>query len=513
MSAGIRSDGLPIDGDRPRIDVAGLEQQLADLAVSDGDALEAMLRLAEVVYPSRSNAVNGGRATRPEGGPDVGGRGLDQRSAANERDRLAAHVRRSEARFRALVEQLPALVFSAALGQDDNEVYVSPHIETVLGFTQQEWLDNPLLWYSQLHPDDHDAVIDAFTRGVQTGEPFRAEVRFISRSGEEVWILGEARLIRDDAGRFAYFQGVGFDITPTKRAQAMMADAARLRAEIFAARNVELVELNAQLRVAIEKAEAAEAGQRQLLDREREVVERLTRLDRDKNDFVSSVSHELRTPVTSMLGYLELLSDGDAGPVSPQQEHMLEIIHRNSRRLLSRIEDLLTVSGLEAMKMRLMPSQVSVPALVESAVAVMSPAMTGRNLVVTVDVAHDASTITADAEQLDRVLINLLSNAIKFTPDGGQISITVRRKGDDIEMVVSDNGVGIPAEEQPRVFERFFRSSRSQEMAVAGTGLGLVIVKGIVELHGGEVSLRSKPDVGTEVTIILPPQPTAAASE
>ena len=145
-------------------------------------------------------------------------------------------------------------------------------------------------------------MIDAFTRGVQTGEPFRAEVRFISRDGEEVWILGEARLIRDDAGRFAYFQGVGFDITPTKRAQEMMAEAARLRAEIYAARNVELAELNEQLRVAIEQAEAAEALQRQLLAREREVVERLTQLDRDKNDFVSSVSHELRTPVTSMLG-------------------------------------------------------------------------------------------------------------------------------------------------------------------------------------------------------------------
>ena len=134
----------------------------------------------------------------------------------SEREQLAADARRSEVRFRSLVEQVPAVVFSAALGDADNEVYVSPHIETVLGFTQKEWLENPLLWYSQLHPDDHAVVIDAFTRGVQTGGPFRAEVRFISRDGEEVWILGEARLIRDDAGRLAYFQGVGFDITPVQ---------------------------------------------------------------------------------------------------------------------------------------------------------------------------------------------------------------------------------------------------------------------------------------------------------
>jgi PAS domain S-box-containing protein len=499
----------------PQIDVAGLERQLADLAVTDGDALEAMLRLAEVVFPDPPGNGNrdgarpasaGGHLGRLEehGGADR--RGADQGGAGEraERDRLAAHVRRSEARFRSLVEQLPALVFSAALGQEDNEVYVSPHIEAVLGFTQQEWLTNPLLWYSQLHPDDHDTVIAAFTRGVQTGEPFRAEVRFISRDGEEVWILGEARLIRDDTGRFAYFQGVGFDITPTKRAQEMMAEAARLRAEIYAARNIELVELNAKLQVAVEQAEAAEALQRTLLDREREVVERLTRLDRDKNDFVSSVSHELRTPVTSMLGYLELLTDEDAGPVNPEQASMLEVIRRNSRRLLSRIEDLLTVSGLEAMKMRLVLAPVSLPAMIEAALAVMSPTLTGRDLGVTVDVADDAATISADGEQLDRVLINLLSNAIKFTPDGGRISVVVRRQGDHVKLVVADSGVGIPVDEQPRVFERFFRSTLSQEMAVAGTGLGLVIVKGIVELHGGEVTLRSTPGVGTEVTITLP---------
>ncbi|MEA2716164.1 MAG: hypothetical protein QOI99_481 [Actinomycetota bacterium] len=489
--------------DRPQIDVAGLEQQLADLAVADGDALEAMLRLAEVVFPD-------GDGVRPELPRwPVGDRPVDREGAAGEspvsaRDRLEAHVRRSEARFRSLVEQLPALVFSAALGQDDNEVYVSPHIEAVLGFSQQEWLTNPLLWYSQLHPDDHDVVIDAFTRGVQTGEPFRAEVRFFSRHGEEVWILGEARLIRDDAGRFAYFQGVGFDITPTKRAQEMMADAARLRAEVYAARNVELTELNRQLQVAIEQAEAAEAMQRGLLAREREVVERLTQLDRDKNDFVSSVSHELRTPVTSMLGYLELLTDGDAGPVNTQQERMLEVIRRNSRRLLSRIEDLLTVSGLEAGKVRLALAPVSVETVIAAAVAVMSPVLAGRDLAVSVDVADDATTVTADAEQLDRVLLNLMSNAIKFTPDGGRISIAVRRGSDTIDLVVADNGIGIPPDEQPRVFERFFRSSNAQDMAVAGTGLGLVIVKGIVELHRGTVRLRSTPGVGTEVTIALP---------
>ena len=287
-------------------------------------------------------------------------------------------------------------------------------------------------------------------------------------------------------------------------AERVRVEAAQLRTELYVARNVELAELNEQLRVAVEQAEAAEARQRQLLAREREVVDRLTRLDRDKNDFVSSVSHELRTPVTSMLGYLEMLGDGSAGPLNDQQHRVLEVISRNSWRLLRRIEDLLTVSGLEAGKMRLNLSPVAVPPLVEGAIAAMAPAMADRRLEVVFDVAHDASTVTGDAEHLDRVLINLLSNAVKFTPDGGRISLTVSRQADHVELVVADTGFGIPADELPRVFERFFRSSNAQQMAVSGTGLGLVIVKGIVELHGGTVSLTSTAGVGTEVTVRLP---------
>ncbi|HEX7277150.1 MAG TPA: ATP-binding protein [Acidimicrobiales bacterium] len=486
------------------VDVAALEAQLEAMRLSDHEALDAILRLAEVVFPDGRGMGSRERLLWPTADRASAPAGFEDDLAVSERDQLAADIRRSDVRFRSLVEQVPAVVFSAALGDADNEIYVSPHIESVLGFTQKEWLTNPLLWYSQLHPDDHDVVIDAFTRGVQTGGPFRAEVRFFSRRGEEVWILGEARLIRDDAGRLAYFQGVGFDITPTKRAQAMMAEAAQLRAELYTARNVELAELNEQLRVAVEQASAAEAMQRQLLIREREVVERLTRLDRDKTDFVSSVSHELRTPVTSMLGYLEMLTDGDAGPLNDQQLRMLHVINRNSRRLLNRIEDLLTVSGLEAGKMRLALAPLAVPALVESAVAAVAPAMAGRDLKVTTHVSPDATVIVADAEHLDRVVINLLSNAVKFTPDGGRISVTVTRRGDMVELAVADTGVGIPEDEQPRVFERFFRSSNAQEMAIAGTGLGLVIVKGIVDLHGGTVTLRSTPGLGTEVTIVLP---------
>ncbi len=152
-------------------------------------------------------------------------------------------LRAAETRFRTLVEQIPAVTFMAVLGEGENEVYVSPHIETMLGFTQAEWLENPFLWYYQLHPDDRQLWNEEFTRGCQTGGPFRAECRFVARDGTIVWVHGEARLVKDDVGRPQFLQGVAFDITENKRAQqVLVADAvraARIQEEFAIARRVQ----------------------------------------------------------------------------------------------------------------------------------------------------------------------------------------------------------------------------------------------------------------------------------
>jgi PAS domain S-box-containing protein len=148
----------------------------------------------------------------------------DKRPAIDVKDR----AREAEARFRSLVEQIPAVTFMGVLGEGENEIYVSPHIEAMLGFTQAEWLEDPFLWYNQLHPDDRRLWNDEFTRGCQTGGPFRAECRFLSRDGKVVWVHGEARILRDDVGRPQFLQGVAFDITDAKRAQdVLVRDAVR----------------------------------------------------------------------------------------------------------------------------------------------------------------------------------------------------------------------------------------------------------------------------------------------
>ena len=128
----------------------------------------------------------------------------------------------AEARYRALVEQIPAVTFMASLDGGLNEVYVSPQIEGLLGFAQDEWMSNPVLWFRQLHPDDIELWNQEFARGCSTGGPFRAECRFIARDGSVVWVHGEARLIRDEHGRPVLLQGVAFDITESKRAQEIV---------------------------------------------------------------------------------------------------------------------------------------------------------------------------------------------------------------------------------------------------------------------------------------------------
>jgi PAS domain S-box-containing protein len=152
-------------------------------------------------------------------------------------------LRAAEQRFRTLVEQIPAVTFMAVLGEGKNEIYVSPHIEALLGYSQREWLEDPFLWYERLHPDDRTLWNDEFTRGLQHGGPFRAECRFVARDGRTVWVHGEARLLRDERGRPSMLQGVAFDITDNKRAHAVLleraVDAARVAEELAIAQRVQ----------------------------------------------------------------------------------------------------------------------------------------------------------------------------------------------------------------------------------------------------------------------------------
>ena len=163
--------------------------------------------------------------------------GADSRS-------MEQRLKAAEARFSTLMEQIPAVTFMAVLGEGENEMYVSSHIEQMLGYSQEEWLSDPFLWYTRLHPDDRALWNAEFTRGVQTGGPFKAECRFLARNGDVVWVHGEARLVKDERGRPQFLQGVAFDITESKRAQDIVLNSAvktaRMEEELAIARRVQM---------------------------------------------------------------------------------------------------------------------------------------------------------------------------------------------------------------------------------------------------------------------------------
>jgi signal transduction histidine kinase len=259
----------------------------------------------------------------------------------------------------------------------------------------------------------------------------------------------------------------------------------------------------AQLSLALERE--------QLLRIEREAAERLAEqnarlreLDRMKDQFVSSVSHELRTPLTAMVGYLELVLDGEAGDLSDEQERFLEIVNRNCERLNRLVDDILFVARVDAGRLSLERTEVDLVALAATEVESNRAAAERRGVELEFGPHDEALSLWADPTRIGQMLSNLLSNAIKFTPEGGSVSVAVARRGDTAHVEISDTGVGIPEDEVGRLFERFFRASTAE--VAQGTGLGLSIVKSIVEAHGGTISVESSQGSGTTFSIDLPVQ-------
>src|SRR2546421_6162338 len=256
-----------------------------------------------------------------------------------------------------------------------------------------------------------------------------------------------------------------------------------------------------------ERAARAEAESVQRLLAEQN--ERLRELDRLKDEFVSLVSHELRTPLTSIRGYVELML---AEELNDDQRRFLGIVDRNSERLLDLVSDLLFLAQIEAGKLAIEVGSLDLKNVVEECIETAAAAADSRG--VELEASLDRlPKIEGDRVRLHQVLDNLLSNALKFTSSGGRVDVRLTRAGDMAVLEVADTGLGIPAEEQARLFERFFRSSSATQNAIPGTGLGLTITKAIVERHGGRIEIESAENAGTTVRVLLPLSSAAAGSD
>jgi signal transduction histidine kinase/DNA-binding response OmpR family regulator len=253
------------------------------------------------------------------------------------------------------------------------------------------------------------------------------------------------------------------------------------------------------------------ASQSAIAVRNSQLFDHTKSLDRLKSEFVAVVSHEIRTPLTSVKGAVELLSDDRYFQNSEQQTKLLTIAHANAERLLVLINDILDFSKLEAASLPMSMERQRLEPVLQQAVHRMSTQLQERRIEIDVAMSEDLPDLMIDSGRVAQVLTNLLSNAVKFSPVGGRIEITATRHDDDVCVGVRDAGEGISPEDQPRLFQKFTQIDSSATRKAGGTGLGLVICKGIVEQHGGRIWVESTVDVGSTFYFTLPATDRAGA--
>ena len=388
-----------------------------------------------------------------------------------------AHLRKVEARYRTLIEKIPAVTFMAAMDEEANELYVSPQIEQLLGFTQREWLDDPILWYTQLHPDDQSRWHEDFARTVASGETFRSTYRFLARDGRVVWVHGEAQLIYDEAGRPAFLHGMAFDVTRIKEAEE------------------ELRRLNATLEERV-SARTAESERR---------AQELARSNKALEEFGYVVTHDLRQPLRTMKSYIQKLSKGYAGRFDAEADDYIARSVNASDRMRVLIDDLLAYSrvGTEGKE----PSAVPAAESLEGALANLQAAIEECGAVVRVG---EMPVVAADPTQLSQLFQNLIGNALKFRAEGRvpEVEVTARRGEGRWVFDVADNGIGIEAEYMHKIFKLGVESRLHGASKYPGHGIGLATCEKIVQRHGGRIWVTSDgPDRGTTISFSLPAAP------
>ncbi|HKY43934.1 MAG TPA: ATP-binding protein [Pyrinomonadaceae bacterium] len=373
------------------------------------------------------------------------------------------------ARYQTLIEQIPAVVFMAFLDKGLGEAYVSPQIEAILGFSQEEWLNDPVRWYRQVHPDDRGRWNIEAAEMFLSGKPLRSVYRVIARDGKVVSFHCEAKMVRHDDGRPWFIHGVAFDITELKTAEEKLKKA-----------HDEL-----ELRVRERTAELARANAE------------LANSNAELEQFAYVASHDLQEPLRMITSFTQLLVKRYGGKFEGDADEFIEYIADGAKRMSRLINDLLEYSRVGTRGRPLVPTDCS--AILELA---------RNNLRVTIEetgatiTSDPLPTVIGDETQLVQLFQNLLGNAIKFRADQPiKIHIRVELQKGKWLFRVSDNGIGIDPQFTERIFIIFQRLHN--RATYPGTGIGLAICKKIVERHGGRIWVESNPGAGATFCFLL----------
>ena len=375
----------------------------------------------------------------------------DITSLRNVHDELLRQNRKvadAESVLRALVDNLPELAWSA---QPDGHIdFYSQRWFEYTGTTLEEM--KGWGWEKVHDPAFLPSVVERWRHSLATGEPFEMEFPLRGADGEFRWFLTRVRPVRDGSGKIVRWLGVNSDI-------------------------------HAQ----------------------REAATRAEQANRAKDEFLATASHELRTPLNAILGWARILRSGDND--ASVHARGLETIERNARAQVQLIEDILDGSRLLTGKLHLEILPLDLTALVRAALDAVRPAADAKGISLAMTLAPEAARMMGDPERLQQVVWNLANNAVKFTPKGGAVEVTLSRSGTHIELSVSDTGKGISADFLPHVFERFRQAEGSTTRRHGGLGLGLALVRHLVEAHGGTVRAESEGEGrGARFVVLLPVQ-------
>ncbi|HTO96875.1 MAG TPA: response regulator [Myxococcales bacterium] len=364
--------------------------------------------------------------------------------------------RRGELRFRALTDSMPQCVWAA---RRDGEIYYCNRI----------WVDyageaTGITFFDALPEDELQQVRKAWQAAIRGGEPLEWEQRLRRKDGEWRWHLCRMVPERDERGRIGGWICTATDIDQQKRIE--QAHKALLASEKDARRQAEIA-------------------------------------NRTKDEFLATVSHELRTPLNAILGWTRMLR---TGAVEPQAlSRVLETIERNARVQTQLVEDILDVSRIIAGKLRVNVQKTDLHAVARNALDAVRPAAEAKGVQMASELIAGSAEFCGDPDRLQQVIWNLLSNGIKFTPREGRVTLRIERVRSDVRIAVSDTGAGIRGAFLPHVFDRFWQADSSITRAQGGLGLGLAIVRHLVEVHGGTVQAQSDGEgKGATFTVRMP---------
>lgn len=399
----------------------------------------------------------------------------ERKTGELERAKLVGELQIHRRRVEDIVAHVPGVVWEAWGRPDESSQridFVSNHVEKMLGYSEQEWLSSPNFWLTIVHPDDRERAASEAAKIFASGKGGTSRFRWMHRDGREVWVESHSIVVTNSNGEPLGMRGVTMDITAAVRAEDEITDLLRRESDA--------------------RSEAEEAN-------------------RLKDEFLATVSHELRTPLNAVVGWSRLLRTGQLD--SEGMLHAVDVIERNAETQKQIVEDLLDVSRIITGRLRMNTSPVDLLLVVQSATDVVRPAAEAKDIDVQVKVEPGEFIVKGDVDRLQQIVWNLLSNAVKFTPRQGKISVHLLRKELLAEIRVEDSGPGIPEEFLPRIFERFTQADSSSTRKHGGLGLGLAIVRHLVELHGGTVQAANGEIVGAVVTVRLPMIEAALAKQ